>query len=269
MSLIWRMESELKREIINHRKCQKGWTKWMLGKLKSKESHKATIVPSTTSSNTEHKRTNSSQKTDLNWPENSTRWRSLYDVCICHSEKDSKYALQMLLYLEAQPEKLRCFLPMRDMAVGSPIPSEMCHGVRSSHCWVMLLTPHFLSDAWCTYQMHQALAESPHSGGRLIPVMMSLPRTQYPVELKFMYYINAMSDDECVFNQIRNSILLYLKKLRQVTNDEMQRRSHDMWEKSSETNMSGSSIQRRSPQMQHATEKKLDAGVQQHAEEMQ
>ncbi|XP_040287572.1 toll/interleukin-1 receptor domain-containing adapter protein isoform X4 [Bufo bufo] len=89
------------------------------------------------------------------WPDNSVRWLRKYDVYICHSreEPDCSYAVDMLSYLEQEPEKLRCFLPMRDMLAGGAITSEMCSGLESSHCWVMLLTPHFLSDSWYLKEM--------------------------------------------------------------------------------------------------------------------
>ncbi|KAG8434725.1 hypothetical protein GDO86_012902, partial [Hymenochirus boettgeri] len=141
------------------------------------------------------------------WVPATIRWSSSYDVYICHSEKDSKYALELLSYLEAQPEKLRCFLPMRDMEVGSPIPYEICHGLGSSHCWIMLLTSDFLSDSWCKYQMHQALAESPVSEGRFIPVMINLQISQYPPELKYMFSIRSASFDSSIFANVKKSIL--------------------------------------------------------------
>ncbi|XP_053308358.1 toll/interleukin-1 receptor domain-containing adapter protein [Spea bombifrons] len=154
------------------------------------------------------------------WPERSVRWDRPYDVYICHSAEDSELGLRMLAYLEAQPETLRCFLPLRDMELGSPIPSEMCHGVGGSHCWVMLLTPRFLRDSWCKYQMHLALGRSPDSAGRFIPVMVDLPRSQYPPELAFMYYIRATAGDSHVFAQVRKWILEYLKKLQHVASTE-------------------------------------------------
>ncbi|XP_063799753.1 toll/interleukin-1 receptor domain-containing adapter protein [Pseudophryne corroboree] len=157
------------------------------------------------------------------WPENSARWQRPYDVYICHSkeEADTAYAIEMLSYLEKQPEKLRCFLPLRDMEVGSPVSTEMCRGAESSHCWVMLLTPHFLTDSWCKYQMHQFLTQDPCADGRLIPVVMGLPFSQYPSEMRHMYAFKGTLSDQSVFGQIKRAILTYLKKLLTVTADQV------------------------------------------------
>ncbi|NP_001086555.1 toll-interleukin 1 receptor (TIR) domain containing adaptor protein L homeolog [Xenopus laevis] len=180
----------------------------------------------------------------ISWPENCIRWSRLYDAYICHSDKDSNYALKLLSYLESQPENLRCFLPMRDMSLGSPIPSEICSGLRNSHCWIMLLTPEFLSDGWCKFQMHQALVESPLSEGRFIPVMINLEMSQYPPELRFMHAIRSRSCDDSVFCQIRNSISSYLIENLQTIDSKMMRQpvsSSNIHENSDETHKSGSS----------------------------
>ncbi|XP_044134159.1 toll/interleukin-1 receptor domain-containing adapter protein isoform X2 [Bufo gargarizans] len=157
------------------------------------------------------------------WPDNSVRWLRKYDVYICHSgeEPDCSYAVDMLSYLEQQPEKLRCFLPMRDMLAGGAITSEMCSGLESSHCWVMLLTPHFLSDSWCKYQMHQFLAQAPCSNGRLIPVMIGLSFAQYPPEVKHMYAFTGAFNDNSVFIKIKAAILMFLKEMITVTSDKI------------------------------------------------
>ncbi|KAM4015812.1 toll/interleukin-1 receptor domain-containing adapter protein isoform 1-T2 [Anomaloglossus baeobatrachus] len=153
------------------------------------------------------------------WPDSSVRWQSPYDVYICHSEADCSYAMEMLSYLEQQPEKLRCFLPMRDMVAGGPIPSEMCSGLESSHCWVMLMTPQFLTDNWCKYQMHQFLAQAPCSNGRLIPVIIGLSFAQYPTVVKHMYAIKGALNDHRVFSKVKEAIVAYLKEMITVTSD--------------------------------------------------
>lgn len=143
------------------------------------------------------------------WPDNSVRWQSLYDVYICHSEEeaDCSYAVEMVTYLEQQPENLRCFLPMRDMVGGGAISSEMCNGLKSSHCWVMLLTPHFLSDQYCAYQMQQFITQAPCSNGRLIPVMIGLTLAQYPSEIKHMYAFKGEFNDKNVFIKVKGAIV--------------------------------------------------------------
>ncbi|XP_030065129.1 toll/interleukin-1 receptor domain-containing adapter protein [Microcaecilia unicolor] len=141
------------------------------------------------------------------------RWLKQYDVCICHSQQDIHYVIQLVSYLEQQPQKLRCFLQQRDAAVGSAIPTELCQAVINSHCWVMLITQNFLQDPWCRYQMNQALAEAPITNGRTIPVVKDLDRAYYPKELRFMYYIRVTLDRESDFLQIKKAILLYLQDL--------------------------------------------------------
>nr|XP_033802075.1 toll/interleukin-1 receptor domain-containing adapter protein isoform X2 [Geotrypetes seraphini] len=141
------------------------------------------------------------------------RWFKQYDVCICHSQQDIHYVMQLVSYLEQQPQKFRCFLQLRDAALGAAIPTELCQAVKNSHCWVMLITQNFLQDPWCKYQMHQALAEAPITNGRTIPVVKDLDRACYPDELRFMYYIKATLDRESDFQQIKRAILLYLQNL--------------------------------------------------------
>ncbi|XP_029429088.1 toll/interleukin-1 receptor domain-containing adapter protein isoform X2 [Rhinatrema bivittatum] len=141
------------------------------------------------------------------------RWTKQYDVCICHSQQDTEYVMHLVSYLEQQPEKFRCFLQLRDAALGGAISTELCYAVRNSHCWVMLITQNFLQDPWCKYQMHQALAEAPLTNGRTIPVVKDLDRACYPDELRFMYYIRVTLEKESDFQQIKRAVLLYLQDL--------------------------------------------------------
>ncbi|XP_068096417.1 toll/interleukin-1 receptor domain-containing adapter protein [Hyperolius riggenbachi] len=155
------------------------------------------------------------------WPENSTRWQKSYDVYICSSGQDASYAMALRSYLQKPPENLRCFLPMLDMNVGGAIPTEMVDGAENSHCWVMLLTPNFLSDQWCQYQMHQFLALAPCSDGRLIPVMVGLTFTQYPKELKHMVACKDINNDQKVFKSVKRAIESYLRNLPVVAADQV------------------------------------------------
>uniref|UniRef100_A0A8K9XXB8 TIR domain containing adaptor protein n=1 Tax=Oncorhynchus mykiss TaxID=8022 RepID=A0A8K9XXB8_ONCMY len=98
-------------------------------------------------------------------------WSQTYDVCLCHSPMDIEEAIRLDSYLENPPCGLRCFLS----------------AVQSSHCWALLITPNFLLDDWCQYTMHQALSEGPMSN-RIIPLVLTLPYSQYPKELRFYYY---------------------------------------------------------------------------------
>ncbi|KFQ00743.1 Toll/interleukin-1 receptor domain-containing adapter protein, partial [Leptosomus discolor] len=140
------------------------------------------------------------------------RWTKSYDVCVCHSEVDLELAEELVSYLEGQPESFRCFLQLRDAAPGSAVVTELCGAVRNSHCWVLLVTPGFLGDPWCKYQMHQALAEAPMANGRTIPVLKDVDRKDYPVELRSLYYI-SVARKESGFRQIRDTVVRYLQEL--------------------------------------------------------
>ncbi|KFW02378.1 Toll/interleukin-1 receptor domain-containing adapter protein, partial [Eurypyga helias] len=142
----------------------------------------------------------------------SARWAKSYDVCICHSEVDLELVEELVSYLESQPESFRCFLQLRDAAPGSAMVTELCDAVQNSHCWVMLITPGFLRDPWCKYQMHQALAEAPMANGRTIPVLKDVDRKEYPKELRNLYYI-YMALKENSFRQIRDTVVRYLQEL--------------------------------------------------------
>ncbi|NWU93672.1 TIRAP protein, partial [Upupa epops] len=142
----------------------------------------------------------------------SARWAKSYDVCICHSEVDLELVEELVSYLEAQPQRFRCFLQQRDATPGSAMVTELCDAVQNSHCWVMLITPGFLRDPWCKYQMHQALAEAPLANGRTIPVLKDVDRKDYPVELRNLYYI-CMVLKENSFRQIRDTVARYLQEL--------------------------------------------------------
>ncbi|KFO92889.1 Toll/interleukin-1 receptor domain-containing adapter protein, partial [Buceros rhinoceros silvestris] len=140
----------------------------------------------------------------------SARWSKTYDVCICHSEVDLELVEELVSYLEGEPESFRCFLQLRDAAPA--VVTELCDAVQNSHCWVMLVTPSFLSDPWCKYQMHQVLAEAPLANGRTIPVMKDVERKDYPKELRNLYYI-SMARKESSFRQIRDTVVRYLQEL--------------------------------------------------------
>lgn len=134
----------------------------------------------------------------------SARWAKTYDVCICHSEVDLEVVEELVSYLEGQPESFRCFLQLRDAAPGGAVVTELCDAVQNSHCWVMLITPGFLQDPWCKYQMHQALAEAPMANGRTIPVLKDVDRKDYPRELRNLYYIYMKENS---FSQIRDTVV--------------------------------------------------------------
>ncbi|NWR89253.1 TIRAP protein, partial [Furnarius figulus] len=205
-----------------------GWFRRLLHKPKPRlvesslnSSHSASSSPSSFSSSSA-KSSSSSPDTSLATSSiplsldisasGSPRWDKSYDVCVCHSEGDVELVEELVSYLEGQPQGLRCFLQLRDAAAGGALGTELCDAVRSSHCWVLLITPGFLRDPWCRFQMHQALAEAPVSDGRTIPVLKGVDRREYPRELRNIYYI-SMVLKESSFRQIRDTVLRYLQEL--------------------------------------------------------
>ncbi|XP_012519073.1 PREDICTED: toll/interleukin-1 receptor domain-containing adapter protein isoform X1 [Propithecus coquereli] len=136
----------------------------------------------------------------------SGRWSKDYDVCVCHSEEDLVAAQELVSYLEGSTASLRCFLQLRDATPGSAIASELCQALSSSHCRVLLITPGFLRDPWCKYQMLQALTEAPGAEGRTIPLLSGLSRAAYPPELRFMYYVDGRGPDGG-FHQLKEAVI--------------------------------------------------------------
>uniref|UniRef100_F6Y4P9 TIR domain containing adaptor protein n=1 Tax=Monodelphis domestica TaxID=13616 RepID=F6Y4P9_MONDO len=134
-----------------------------------------------------------------------SRWSKTYDVCVCHSEEDLIPAQELVSYLEDEPDGLRCFMHLRDAAPGGAIVSELCQALGSSHCCVLFITPHFLQDPWCKYQMLQALSEAPGSEGHTIPLVTGLARSNYPPELRFMYYVDGNGPDNG-FPKVKNTV---------------------------------------------------------------
>ncbi|KAK1156058.1 toll/interleukin-1 receptor domain-containing adapter protein-like [Acipenser oxyrinchus oxyrinchus] len=114
-----------------------------------------------------------------------------HDLCVCHSEEDISEAQLLVSYLESQPVGLRCFLMLR-LHPGGSIPSELCQAVRSSHCWALLITRSFLLDPG-----------------------------QYPMELRFYYYIDITADQQRGFQQVHRTVLHYLEELCQVDSSKL------------------------------------------------
>lgn len=151
-----------------------------------------------------------------------SRWSKQYDVCICHAEDDVIYVQDLVAYLELRPHSLRCFLQLRDLVPGGAICTELCQAVRQSHCWVLVISPAFIKDPWCGYQMQQALSESPKANGRVIPVRMQLERKDYPLELRFMFGIDVGKEKENGFQRIKRAILYNLEELCRKNGEEQQ-----------------------------------------------
>uniref|UniRef100_A0A8C7XQZ9 Toll-interleukin 1 receptor (TIR) domain containing adaptor protein n=1 Tax=Oryzias sinensis TaxID=183150 RepID=A0A8C7XQZ9_9TELE len=144
------------------------------------------------------------------------RWKKKYDLFVCHSSTDSdmEEATRLVLSLEAAPHKLRCYLWHRDACPGAAIATEFAHALKESHVWALLITPSFVQDDWCKYVMHQVLAEGPMSN-RMIPLLQNLPHTEYPVELRFYYYIDLSRNPDRGHSIVNKSVLRYLENLAQ------------------------------------------------------
>ncbi|KAJ8400370.1 hypothetical protein AAFF_G00397530 [Aldrovandia affinis] len=143
-------------------------------------------------------------------PSGAPRWSRAFDVCVCHSAGDAPDALLLATRLETGG--LRCFLPLRDSTPGAAVSTELLEAVSGAHCWALLITPHFLADPWCRYQMHQALAEAPTSS-RIIPLLLRASRAQYPPELRFYYYIDLGGDAERGYARVHTAVLNYLEEI--------------------------------------------------------
>ncbi|KAK1328485.1 hypothetical protein QTO34_012058 [Cnephaeus nilssonii] len=129
-------------------------------------------------------------------------------TCACATARtDLAAAQELVAYLEDSPASLRCFLQLRDSAPGGAIVSELCRALDSSHCRVLFITPGFLRDQWCRYQMLQALSQAPGSEGRTIPLLAAgLARAAYPAELRFMYFVDGRGPDQG-FRQVKEAIM--------------------------------------------------------------
>ncbi|XP_030008710.1 toll/interleukin-1 receptor domain-containing adapter protein [Sphaeramia orbicularis] len=147
----------------------------------------------------------------LNSPQ---RWTRKYDVLVCHSlvDSDTEEAIRLVSFLENSPRSLRCFLWHRDTCPGGAVSTELCQAVQDSHIRVLLITPHFLEDDWCKYMMHQILAEGPMSN-QMIPLLQGLLFSQYPMEIKFLFYIDLSSNRDRGYALVNKTVLQYLRNL--------------------------------------------------------
>ncbi|XP_072551492.1 toll/interleukin-1 receptor domain-containing adapter protein isoform X2 [Salminus brasiliensis] len=130
----------------------------------------------------------------------SFRWTCRYDVFVCHSDENIAQAHALASFLEAPSRELRCYLQTRDCPLGGAVSSELCKAVQSSHCWVLLISPSFLQDDWCLYQMHQTLCEGPMSQ-RIIPAVLDMHISEIPHELRFFYIVDLNRNHEAGYTQ--------------------------------------------------------------------
>uniref|UniRef100_A0A8C6SVH5 Toll-interleukin 1 receptor (TIR) domain containing adaptor protein n=1 Tax=Neogobius melanostomus TaxID=47308 RepID=A0A8C6SVH5_9GOBI len=142
----------------------------------------------------------------------AVRWSREYDVFVCHSREhcDTEEAERLVSFLEAPPRNLRCFLSHRDSCPGAAIPTELCQAVQGSHIKVLLISPQFIKDEWCTYVMHQALVDEPMSN-RIIPLVRNLLYSQLPPELKVYTCSDLNRNTDHCYAMVNRTLLLYLK----------------------------------------------------------
>uniref|UniRef100_A0A672RLL4 Toll-interleukin 1 receptor (TIR) domain containing adaptor protein n=1 Tax=Sinocyclocheilus grahami TaxID=75366 RepID=A0A672RLL4_SINGR len=132
-----------------------------------------------------------------------------YDVFVCHNDEDSDLAQSLASFLEAPSSGLRCYLHERDCPAGGAVSTELLQAVQDSHCWLLLVTPNFVKDDWCLYQMHQVLSEGPMSQ-RIIPAVVNMPRSQLPLELRFLFTVDLNTNKEFGYTLVYKTVLHYL-----------------------------------------------------------
>ncbi|RXN20922.1 toll interleukin-1 receptor domain-containing adapter -like protein [Labeo rohita] len=135
-----------------------------------------------------------------------------YDVFVCHNDEDSDLAQSLTSFLEHPSNGLRCYLQERDCPVGGAVSTELLQAVQDSHCWLLLITPNFVRDDWCLYQMHQVLSEGPMSQ-RIIPAVVDMPRSKLPLELRFLFTVDLNMNKEFGNTQVYRAVLQYLKDM--------------------------------------------------------
>ncbi|XP_057204089.1 toll/interleukin-1 receptor domain-containing adapter protein isoform X2 [Triplophysa rosa] len=133
--------------------------------------------------------------------------------CQWHNgDKDIDQVRSLASFLEAPSKGLRCYLLERDCPPGGAVSTELLQAVHDSHCWVLLITPNFLKDDWCLYQMHQVLSEGPISQ-RIIPTVLNIPRSELPQELRFVFSVDLNRNIEGGYNQVYKTVIHYLKDM--------------------------------------------------------
>ncbi|TRY83102.1 hypothetical protein DNTS_003570 [Danionella cerebrum] len=140
------------------------------------------------------------------------RWSLSFDLCVCHAESDKALAHSLTCFLESPAYALRCFLRHRDCSPGGAISTELLQALQESHCCLLLLSPGFLRDRWCQYQMQQALCEGPVSE-RIIPAVLELSYSELPPELRFVSTLNMNENPEHKFAQVYRTVISYLKDM--------------------------------------------------------
>ncbi|XP_026144031.1 toll/interleukin-1 receptor domain-containing adapter protein isoform X1 [Carassius auratus] len=135
-----------------------------------------------------------------------------FDVLVCHNDEDSDLAQSLTSFLEAPSNGLRCYLQERDCPAGGAVSTELLQAIQDSHCWLLLVTPNFVKDDWCKYQMHQVLSEGPMSQ-RIIPAVVNMPRSQLPPELRFLFTVDLNTNKEFGYTQVYRAVLQYLKDM--------------------------------------------------------
>uniref|UniRef100_A0A1A8BKR0 Toll-interleukin 1 receptor (TIR) domain containing adaptor protein n=1 Tax=Nothobranchius kadleci TaxID=1051664 RepID=A0A1A8BKR0_NOTKA len=184
------------------------------GKIRENSAMPISILSTSSSSSSLLPLTPSEPRQLRNALNSELRWRQKYDVFVCHSsaQTDIEEAIRLVLFLEAVPRSLRCFLWHRDTCPGGAIATEFCQAMQDSHIRALLITPSFVQDDWCNYVMHQALAEGPMSN-RMIPLLQNLPHAEYPQEMRFYYYIDLSKNPDHGFSLVYRTVYRYLENL--------------------------------------------------------
>ncbi|XP_035381266.1 LOW QUALITY PROTEIN: toll/interleukin-1 receptor domain-containing adapter protein [Electrophorus electricus] len=135
-----------------------------------------------------------------------------YDVCVCYSDKKFSQALALVSFLGSPSRGLCCYLQPCDCPLSGAVPIELCRAVQNSHCWVLLITPNFLKDDWCLYQMQQAICEGPMSQ-RIFPTVPDLQNSEMPRELGCFFSVDLNRNREAGYTQVYKTVLQYLKEM--------------------------------------------------------
>lgn len=134
------------------------------------------------------------------------RFSRTYDVCVCHSNENATQAGALISFLETSYRGLRCYWQPRDCSLGAALSTEFCKAIQASHCWVLLLSPQFMQDEWCWYQMQQVISEGPMSQ-RIIPTVLNMKISEVPKELRFFYTVDLNRNQEAGYSQVYRTVL--------------------------------------------------------------
>ena len=127
-----------------------------------------------------------------------------HDVFICYSNADKVWVRKTLLP-KLQSFNLRVFIDFQDFCPGSFIIENIADAISSSRKTVAVLSPDFVSSAWCKKELMMALTriEAKH---QVIPVMYRV--CQVPQFLYQRTYLDWCNEDvrETFWEQLLRTI---------------------------------------------------------------